>query len=201
MFLFSQPDEARIRTILSRQRAQGFSYSAVGASRGEPPAGYDVIHDRADLGRGGSTFTRAVEGLRRWEMFLIPGIQLCWPNAAIEPGSAVAVLIRHLGFWSLNFCKIVYVLDQDEGGPVRRYGFAYGTLAEHAEKGEERFLIEWDRASDVISYDILSFSRPGHVMTWQGYPVARWLQRRFVRDSLAAMVEAVRGADQSARSS
>jgi uncharacterized protein (UPF0548 family) len=25
----------------------------------------------------------------------------------------------------------------------RRYGFAYGTLAEHAESVEERFVLEW----------------------------------------------------------
>src|SRR5262249_32618585 len=31
---------------------------------------------------------------------------------------------------------------------VQRYGFAYGTLPEHAESGEERFSVGWDDADD-----------------------------------------------------
>jgi uncharacterized protein (UPF0548 family) len=122
-------------------------------------------------------------------MFHMPNVWLCWPNASIEPGTLVAILIRHFGFWSLNFSKIVYLVDEDAA--VRRYGFAYGTLAEHAERGEERFTVEWDRASDVVAYDILSFSKPGHLLTRLGYPAARRLQLRFVRNSLAAMVDSV----------
>jgi uncharacterized protein (UPF0548 family) len=124
-------------------------------------------------------------------MFDFPGIWLCWPNVPIQPGSVVAVLMKHFGFWSLNFCRIVYVIDED--GPVRRYGFAYGTLPEHAEQGEEQFTVEWDRTSDLISYDILSFSRPSSFKTRVTFPVARWLQRSFVSNSLVAMARAVKG--------
>ena len=119
-------------------------------------------------------------------MFSVPGISLCWPNAPIRAGSVVAVVIRHFGFWSLNCCRIIYVLDEEEGS-VRRFGFAYGTLPEHAESGEEQFLIEWDRDSERVEYSILSFSRPGSIATYLAYPLARRLQKKFVRDSLAAM--------------
>jgi len=30
----------------------------------------------------------------------------------------------------------------NEEEPIQRYGFAYGTLPDHAETGEERFLVE-----------------------------------------------------------
>ncbi len=190
MFFLSRPSDAVIRTILARQCTEDFSYSAVGASRGQLPAGYTVIHSRVDLGQGAATFARAVEALCQWKMFDVPNVRLCWSNASIQPGTVVAILISHFGFWSLNFCRIVYVLDEDVS--VRRYGFAYGTLLDHAEQGEERFAIEWDRASDVVSYDILSFSRPGCLLTRLAYPLGRLLQRRFVRSSLAAMVDAVR---------
>ena len=80
----------------------------------------------------------------------------------------------------------------DEDGPIRRFGFAYGTLPEHAEQGEERFTVEWQRSSDLVSYDIVSFSRPGNIAVKMAYPLARELQNRFLRHSLAAMVDAVR---------
>jgi uncharacterized protein (UPF0548 family) len=169
---------------------KGFSYSEIGSSRGQPPKGYAVLHGRADLGTGSTTFARGVEALRQWRMFHIPNVWLCWPNAAVQAGTVVGILLRHFGFWSLNFSRIVYVLDED--GPFRRCGFAYGTLEEHAERGEERFMVEWDRASDAVSYDILSFSRPGHLLTQLAYPLARRLQQGFVRESVAAMVDAIR---------
>ena len=58
-------------------------------------------------------------------------------------GSDVAILIHHFGCHSLNGARIVYLIDDD--GPVKRFGFAYGTLQEHAESGEERFMVEWNR--------------------------------------------------------
>jgi uncharacterized protein (UPF0548 family) len=122
-------------------------------------------------------------------MFDFPGVWLCWPTTPIQSGNVVAVLMKHFGFWSLNFCRIVYVIDEDSS--VRRFGFAYGTLAEHAEQGEERFTAEWDRTSDLVSYDLLSFSRPGNWKTLVAYPLARRLQKHFVANSLIAMARAV----------
>jgi uncharacterized protein (UPF0548 family) len=190
MFLLSRPIESRILTILAGQRASDFSYPEVGATRGDAPAGYAVLRGHFDLGKGSTTFDRAAEALRRWKMFAVPGVQLCWPAAPIQPGEAVAVVIKHFGFWSLNCCKIVYVIDED--GPVRRFGFAYGTLPEHAEQGEERFTVEWHRSSDLVCYEIFSFSRPGNIAVKMAYPLARGLQNRFLRHSFAAMGNAVR---------
>jgi uncharacterized protein (UPF0548 family) len=101
----------------------------------------------------------------------------------------VAVVARVLGVWWVNACRVVYVVDQD--GPVARSGFAYGTLPGHAESAEERFLAEWDRADDSVWYDILAFSRPRHPLARLGYPLTRRTQRRFARDSAAAMLRAV----------
>ena len=68
----------------------------------------------------------------------------------------------------------------------RRYGFAYGTLPEQAEAGEERFTVEW-LDDDSVWYDILALSRKD--ISWRAwlYPVARHLRDNFRRDSGAAM--------------
>jgi uncharacterized protein (UPF0548 family) len=190
MFFLSKPNPSLIRIILASQRARDFSYPEVGSTGGELPAGYAALRGRVDLGEGSKTFDRSVTALRQWKMFDIPGVWLCWPDAPIQSETAVAVLVSHFGFWSLNCCRIVYVFDED--GPISRFGFAYGTLPEHAEQGEERFTLEWNRGSNVVSYDILSFSRPGNRAVKFAYPVARWLQKGFLRNSLAAMVAAVR---------
>jgi uncharacterized protein (UPF0548 family) len=190
MFFFTRPTDERIRTICASQQDRQYSYAEHGASAGKLPSGYRVLHDRAKLGCGSTQFARASEALHQWKMFDVPGVWLCWPSTPIQTGNIVAVLVKHFGFWSLNFCRIVYVIDDD--GSVRRFGFAYGTLAEHAEQGEERFMIEWNRSSDLVSYDILSFSRPGNWRTRIAYPLARRLQQHFVDNSLIAMVRAVK---------
>ncbi|HTG87378.1 MAG TPA: DUF1990 domain-containing protein, partial [Pyrinomonadaceae bacterium] len=79
----------------------------------------------------------------------------------------------------------VYVIDEPE-----RFGFAYGTLAQHAERGEERFTVEWNRKDETVWYDILAASQPGP-MARLGYPYARRLQKRFAQDSMKAMKRAV----------
>jgi uncharacterized protein (UPF0548 family) len=121
-------------------------------------------------------------------MFEMPWVQLCWPDTPIEPGATVAVLVSHLGFWSLNFCRIIYVIE--ESAPIEKYGFAYGTLPDHAERGEERFTVEFDSRDQSVWYDIYAFSRPSPLARL-AYPFARHLQKRFARDSKAAMLKFV----------
>lgn len=100
----------------------------------------------------------------------------------------MAVAARRVGLSWWSACRVVYVVD--EPGSVSRHGFAYGTLPDHAGTGEERFLVEWDRVTGEVWYDILAFSRPHFVLTRLGYPYLRRLQKRFGKESAAAMLEA-----------
>ena len=189
MFSLTAPSDDGIRRFISKLIDSGFSYPDVGASATLVPTGYNVDHHRVQLGTGTLAWNRAVEAIRAWQMFNIPWIRLCWPTVPIRVGTEVAVLVRHFGFHSLNACRIVYVID--EADPIKRFGFAYGTLAEHAERGEERFTVEWNRDDDKVWYDILAFSRPRQMLARLGYPLSRFLQKRFAEGSKAAMVKSV----------
>lgn len=188
MLLTRRPSAERIRAFIAAQAALPFSYAEIGASREAAPAGYACDHNRVRLGTGKAAFEAGKAALRAWRMFAIPGIELCWPSAPIAVGSTVAILAGSGFVWSLNACRIVYVLDEE--GPPARAGFAYGTLPEHAVRGEERFLIEWVRETDEVYYDLLAFSRPSSLALSIARPLLRVTQRRFARLSLAAMREA-----------
>lgn len=189
MFLLHEPSPAAIETFLRDQRGQAFSYQEVGASRVRAPGGYTVDHNRVRLGTGERSFAKAVAALRAWRMFDLGWCRVHPHDAPIEVGAIVAVVIKHFGFWSLNACRIVYLLE--ESGAVEKYGFAYGTLHEHGERGEERFSVEWDRESGSVSYDLYAFSRPQHPLARLGYPLGRRLQKRFIRESKLSMARAV----------
>jgi uncharacterized protein (UPF0548 family) len=173
--------------FLSAQQNKTFSYAEVGCSRQQAPKGYIADHNRIKLGQGVDVFERAKCALRKWKMFDMPWIDLCWPDTPVEPGANVAVLVSHLGFWSMNACRIVYVID--EHGPSEKYGFAYGTLPDHGERREERFTVEFN-ADQTVWYDLYAFSQPS-TLARLAYPFTRVLQKRFARDSKTAMQKAV----------
>jgi uncharacterized protein (UPF0548 family) len=188
MLSISRPSVSVVEDYLRTQADLPFSYNEHGQSRTGRPPGYDVDENAVELGRGAAIFDAARAALRRWAMFPAQWAYIHPVTATIEPGTVVAMTARVAGLWWRNACRIVYVIDEP-----RRFGFAYGTLPGHVEAGEELFLVELDD-DDRVWYRIRAFSRPRHWAARLGYRLARAYQRRFVRDSKQAMVEACRHA-------
>jgi uncharacterized protein (UPF0548 family) len=189
MFFLSKPAESVVKHFLAAQESSQCSYAHVGESRaGTSPAGYVTDHNRIQLGSGIDVFDRAKTAIRQWKMFAMPWVKLYWPDAPIIVGSDVAILISHFGFWSLNAARIVYLVD--DHGTSEKFGFAYGTLPEHGERGEERFTVEFHAEDGSVWYDLFAFSRP-NLAARLAYPMVRALQRRFADDSKLAMKRAV----------
>lgn len=189
MFLSHKPSPETIKLLLDRRRDQPFSYAEVGATRVAAPAGYNVDHNRIRLGEGPETFAKAIEALKHWRMFEMDWVEIFPKSAPTVAGSVVAILVRHFGFWSLNLSRIVYAFEKQDHRET--FGFAYGTLLDHAEQGEERFSVECHPADQSVWYDLFAFSRPRHILARVGYPISRRLQKRFARESLKAMEKAV----------
>ncbi|HKP69547.1 MAG TPA: DUF1990 domain-containing protein [Pyrinomonadaceae bacterium] len=192
MFLLTRPSDAQVKAFLKKCESSPFSYTEVGTSVDTRPAGYNVDHNRIRLGSGTELFERAKTAIRQWKMFDVPGIELCYPDTPLEPGRNVAPLASHLGFYSLNSCRIVYVIDEPG-----RLGFAYGTLVEHAEIGEERFMVEYHPDTGEVWYDLFAFSRPGNIFVKLGYPYSRYRQKSFSTGSKYAMRRAVASSEPS----
>jgi len=198
MFFVRRPSDERIREILESESLRPFSYPEIGATRDRAPGGYPLNHHRDPVGHGEQTFRRAVEAVRAWAMYDMPWTTLCWPDRPIEPGLVVGVLVWHFGFWSLNPCRVVYVIDEADEF-TERFGFAFGTLPGHGESGEERFTVEWRRADDSVWFEIYTFARGHHPLVRATEPLLRRVQFRFGRESVAAMRRAVRPAPRTDR--
>lgn len=193
MFLRHEPSAETIREFITSQASLAYSYPEVGATESQPPAGYRVDHNRIKLGDGENTFQRAVAALQGWRQSDLGWVKVVTDQQPVAVGKTIAVLAHVFGVWSLNAARIVYVIDE-RNGATQRFGLAYGTLPDHVERGEERFLVE--RLEDgSVWYDLYAFSRPQHPLARLGAPVTRMLQRRFARESLAAMKRSVLAAD------
>ena len=196
MFLLTKPSGDDIERFLAEEESDIFSYPEIGATLNTAaPSDYNLDHNRIQIGSGDEAFERAKSAIRDWKMFGMDWVSISPENTPIEVGRTVAILVRHLGFYSLNAARIVYVLD--EKADIQRFGFAYGTLNEHGEIGEERFSVEFHGDTGEVWYDIYAFSRPGTFLAKLGYPLSRSLQKAFARDSKLAMVKAVSGGSHS----
>lgn len=186
MFLLTEPSAEIVNRFINSQRAEPFTYSAVGATNSTPPSDFKVDHNRIQLGNGRAIFERAVAALKEWRQFDLGWVSIVPSGVPIEVGSTVAVKARAFGSWSLSATRVVYVIREE-----RRFGFAYGTLPDHVECGEERFLVEWNESDDSVWFDILAFSQPRHPLVRLSAPLARMLQKRFGREALQRMLTEV----------
>ena len=175
------PSPAQLQALLKRLEHTPLSYPEAGATTGAMPFGYDHDDNRVQLGQGEEVFEAAKNAILDWKMFPAGWTQLYPYPLTLYPGAQVAVLSRLFGLWWINTCRIVYLVNEADA-----FGFAYGTLSQHVEQGEELFLVEQDPNGDVW-FRIRAFSRPQHWLAQLGYPVARWYQRRFIRESLEGM--------------
>jgi len=150
------------------------------------PKGFSRDHTRGEIGHGLAAFEAARSALRQWQHFDLGWVRVANPKARIEPEEIVAVEVYALGLWSVNFSRILYVIDE-----LDRFGFAYGTTALHVERGEERFLLEYYPMSGAVYYDLLAVSQPANWMARLAYPYTRSRQRKFARDSHRRMRLAV----------
>lgn len=196
------PDDA-IRAWLAALPDAPPPYPAAGATRDAPtdgtrppgvPAGWNVDHRRAALGAGDAVYAAARAALWAFAPLDIGWVRPVTTTATPVVGARGAMVVAAFGTVWVNAWRIVYVDDDvTRADGTRRSAFAYGTLAAHAERGEERFAVE--QAPDGgVWYDVVAFSRPHHPLARLGGPVTRRLQKRFGPASEARMKAAVAAA-------
>ena len=187
MFSVSRPSSQEIERFLRESESRPLSYEPVGLALNAGPS-FDSDQQTIVLGSGHAIFERAKLALSQWTQFRLGWVELFPQRASIAPGSVVAVLIRHVGLYSLNGCRVVYSVGEDD---PNEFGFAYGTLTNHAEAGEELFRVAIHPGSGEVTYTIRAASKPRAPLARLGYPVARVLQARFRSDSARTMKRAV----------
>jgi uncharacterized protein (UPF0548 family) len=198
MFLLRRPSSVEIERFVDRSHDLRLSYGPIGIVR-EP-----LDHGRLDeqvvpIGHGKADFERARIALAAWKHFDLGWVEIFPRQAAVATGTVVAALIRHLGFWSLNGARVLYLVGGNDSQAA--FGFAYGTLTNHAESGEELFEVCLDPVSGDVLYRIRAVSWPQSTLARIGTPIVRLLQERFRRDSAAAMKRALSGGAPGSRRS
>lgn len=169
------------RLVESLRQAQS-TYANVGATlAGGQPEDYHHDHYETVLGHGFETYGRAVKGLKAWKSHRGPGIRV-FPNGQdISTGATVVVILGTALVALAAPCRIVSVIDGQT-----RWGFAYGTLPGHPERGEEAFVVSI-APDETLRFEIIAFSRPADPLVRLSGPIGRGIQKGSTRGYLRSL--------------
>lgn len=176
MILLYRRRETLVDAQLERSRRDEVTYPEVGGTRWSVlPPRYRHNQARLRLGHDEIAWGLAKEAIRLWKAHDHAGITVTPPGAELREGSTV---LASRGFGPVTIlapCRIVYVIDEPS-----RFGFAYGTLPGHPERGEESFQVLLDDNGTVWA-EITTFSRPDDLASKLAGPMGRRIQAAVTR--------------------
>ena len=173
--LAARPSEKYLDDLRGRLPDLRLTYEEVGATTGPVlPKGYHhdrVLTDSARVRRSGPG-PRSCADLASSPS---AGATISPAEALIAVGSEVVATVRLGLLFIVAPSRVVYVTAEPD-----RFGFAYGTLPGHPERGEEAFHVT-RHGDGTVRLEIVAFSRPATVIARLGRPLSRLAQARTTR--------------------
>uniref|UniRef100_A0A6P6GFE3 UPF0548 protein At2g17695-like isoform X1 n=1 Tax=Ziziphus jujuba TaxID=326968 RepID=A0A6P6GFE3_ZIZJJ len=149
--------------------------------------GFALNHARVLVGSGIEAYEKGKNALQAWRHF---GLNWAFvdPKTPVQNGAKFCVCVKEFLPWVMMPLKVVYVDEKSTKQSKASFCFGSGTLQGHLLAGEERFSIELDE-NDQVWYEILSFSKPAHVLSFIGYPYVMLRQKYFSHQSTNAVLK------------
>ncbi len=179
-----RPSAAQLEELLERCRDDTLTYTPVGISLDDGVQ--TVLHRRAwELNlRTEDCYERGSAALQGWAVHRGSGLSVV-ADGPVAVGTNVAMTAPlPIGFADVT-CRVVEVIDEPD-----RFGFAYGTLSVHPERGEESFMLRRE-LDGAVTFVVAAASQPSHPLARLAPPIANRLQDIACRRYLAAMRQAV----------
>jgi uncharacterized protein (UPF0548 family) len=165
--------------LLATARLASPTYAEIGASRDEVlPSGYHHVRLEERIGDA-AAFERACVGLRTWAAHEGAGLRI-YPDEPVAPDATVIGVTSIGPVQMVVACRIVAMFKEPDV-----FGFAYGTLPGHPERGEESFTLE-RRGGDTY-FTVQAFSKPVDPLARLSGPVGRAVQRSVSRRYVTAL--------------
>ena len=177
-----KPEIPELKRTLEIEQSLPYSYEEAGAVTNDTyPPGYDHDQNRCLIGEGPEVLAEAKQLIQEYKHFPA-GWTFVFADGKIPvPDLTLTTTFKQFGLWWINGLRVVDVIDRPGF-----YGFSYGTLTSHVERGEELFYTEM-LPDGKVYYGIKAFSEPRFWGARLIKPYARSQQRRFVQDSMQRM--------------
>lgn len=156
--------------------------------------GFFVNRSRVLVGSGSDAFVHAKSALLSWRHLAL-GWANVEPDTPVKVGTRFCICYKELIPWVTLPLQIAYVTDVDSDtskgcSRSKMFAFGSGTLQGHLLAGEERFSVQVDE-EERVWYEVLSFSKPAHVLATLCYPYVQLRQKHFAQQSGQALVRHV----------
>ena len=179
-------DDERHR-ILDEARAAALTYDHVGSTLDPARWSAPGVHTRhLDLGTGAAAFEAGRDALRTWVAHAGIGASIEPAGQAVVAGATLLVVLRRGPVHVVAPDRIIGVIEEP-----RRFGFAYGSLPGHPERGEESFVVE-HLPEGTVRASIRVQAGPGTLAARAVAPLVRRLQSAAVGGYLTAIADHVR---------
>lgn len=175
------PAHDELDRLLAEASGHEVTYDHVGSTLG--PTDRRVRREERAGGTGEEGFAAGIAAIRRWVAHDGIGARVHPAGTPIEVGRTLLVVLPVGPACLVVPNRIVAVVDEP-----RRFGFAYGSLPGHDERGEESFEVELGDDGRVVARVSVD-AAPGTRLTTVVAPLTLTLQRLAVRryaDTLAA---------------
>ena len=175
-----RPSEVDLDRLLARCKDDGLTYAPIGCSLSEStPEHFTRRHWSTTFGSG-DAFALAVDALSHWRVQANSGLVVRSDGPmAVGTNVAMSAPLPLAGFVDVT-CRVVAIVDEPD-----RYGFAYGTLSVHPERGEEAFVVT--REEDSLRFDVTAVSSHANPVMRLAAPIADRLQAAASARYLRAM--------------
>jgi uncharacterized protein (UPF0548 family) len=173
--------------VLAEQSNLEVTYASSGmVAHSQVPKRFKETGGSVVLGYGRSVFDAATQNIKQWRVHEQAGLHVIPRGAEVRESSDVILLMNLLIGYVTVSCRVVSMTHSND-----QWGFDYGTLPHHVERGEELFSVAL-ATDDSVTFTVRAMSRPGHFLTRVGAPVAQFVQRKATRNYLQAMVDLIK---------
>jgi len=183
---FGALDQAESDHLLRAARSAMPTYNHVGSTLDPERWAVPAVRVRhRTVGRGPVSFGAARQALRTWVPQLGIGATVEPEGQAVVAGATVLIVLRRGPLHVVAPDRVVGVIDEP-----RRFGFAYGSLPGHPERGEESFVVE-HLDDDTVRATIRVQAGPGTLAAHVVAPLVRAVQHAALDGYLAAIARHV----------
>ncbi|MEO7572631.1 MAG: DUF1990 domain-containing protein [Acidimicrobiales bacterium] len=158
------------------------TYDAIGSTHPDRAHGPAYVDSSRTIAGTAGSMDRARQALQTWVAQRGLGAHLAPPDAPVLEGTTLLVVLPAGPIELVAPVRVMWVIDEPD-----RFGFGYGTLPGHPERGEESFMAQ--ELGDEIVLAVAVDASPASWAARLAGPVGSAVQRRAVRrylDALAA---------------
>lgn len=181
-------DDAAMAKLFQKSRVR-YAHEMIDDGFATTPHGFWRNHLREIVGSGEIDFEFARQVLCDWEHF-----PRSWAEPTVDGPTAadqqVAVTTSVMGLCVTNVCRVCDITEH-HSADWATFATTYTTVAGHDMLGAETFRLTWDKTTDVVSYEVTSYSQPQSWLGRMALPYIRSLQRRFAEESCSCVATLV----------